>query len=113
MWCSCRWWLPLACLVILSAVASAQDEKPSEEGKASPARSLDTFKLPAGAIFVIGKELPEAVGAFVLKKEDYEALTERIKQLEQLLQPGKPQPPSVCEISGQIEGDRVHFRIRY
>src|SRR5437899_2662258 len=117
MWRSCRWWLPLACLVILSVVTSAQDEKPSEETKAPPARSLDAFKLPAGAIFVIGKELGDAIGIspemLVLKKEVYQSLTERIDQLERLLQPGKPQPPSVCKISGRIEGDRVHFLIRY
>src|SRR5439155_219086 len=112
MWRSFRWWLPLACLVILSAVASARDEKPSQEGKTSPARSLDTFKLPAGAIFVIEKELGHASGV-MLTEERYNELMERSEKLERMLQPGKPQPPSVCKISGRIEGDRVHFRIRY
>src|SRR5207244_7481012 len=48
-----------------------------------------------------------------LNKKDYETLMERIEQLERLLQPAKPKAPSVCEISGQIEGDHVHLRIRY
>src|SRR5439155_20463625 len=75
-------------------------------------RSLDTFKLPAGAIFVIEKELGHASGV-MLTEERYNELMERSEKLERMLQPGKPQPPSVCKISGQIEGDRVPFRIRY
>jgi hypothetical protein len=104
--------LPLACLLILSGVTSAQEEKRIDETKESPSRALDTFKLPAGAIIVIGKELGDASGV-ILTKERYNELMERIEKLERMLQPGKPQPPSTCKIRGQIEGDRVHFRILY
>jgi hypothetical protein len=100
-----------------STNATVSGSKSEGESKGSAARPLESFKLPAGAIFVIGKQLGDAVGfspeMFVLKKEKYDALLERIEQLERLLQPGKPQPPSSCKISGQVEGDRVHFRIRY
>jgi hypothetical protein len=108
-------------LVCLSPCLSAQQEeketKQGEKEKATAARPLDSFKAPAGAIFVIGKEFRDAIGfdpeMFVLKKKDYEVLMERIAQLERLLQSGKPQAPSVCKISGQIDGDHVYLRIRY
>ncbi len=127
MWRSCRRWLALACPVLLTGAAAwAADDPPkaitskpgeaarlpsvAQETKADGARPLDTFKLPAGAIFVIGKELSDAIGfspeMFVLKKKDYDALMERIEQLERLLKLGKPQAPSACKISGQVEGDR-------
>jgi len=110
-------WLSLAGLMIFSGIALAQEEKRIDETKESRPRTLDTFKLPAGAIFVIGKELRDAAGfapeMLIFKKKEYDELIERIERVERLLQPGKPQPPSICEISGQIEGDRVRFRLRY
>ncbi len=94
------------------SVSSGQKSMPS-----SPTPSMDLLKLPGDAIFVIGKEIKDALSfspeMYLLRKEEYAALKARIAQLERLVNPGKPVPPSSCKLTGQVEGDLVHIQARF
>src|SRR5205809_3181471 len=122
---SSRWCIALAWFLLVGGIGnnleaqtpgsaqpdtSAHQDPSSGDSKSSPTDSLESLKLPAGAIFVSDKELG-GISGVMFPKEGYEALRKRLEQLERLLQPGKPQPPSSCKIRGQIEGDRAHFQI--
>ena len=72
MLCSSRWCLPLACLLILSGVASAQEEKRSGETKESAPAIVATYKAAGkpNLTFFAGKpaEKNGAVVAYLLEK---------------------------------------------
>jgi hypothetical protein len=99
------------CLVALVAVRA---DEPAKSGTKAPAaeagkangRTLDPAKLPPGAVIVISDNPRDAlqnVEAVVLSPEEYKKLLDAAEQARKLAAPDKPEPPSVCRLSGRVE----------
>jgi hypothetical protein len=75
------------------------------------------MKLPGDAIYVIGKEIKDALSfspeMYLLSKKEYTTLMARIEQLERLLSSRKPAAPSSCKLTGQVDGEFVHIQVRF
>src|SRR5262245_22566547 len=98
------------------AGAKASDARPAEKKPAAP-NSLENLKLPPGAVVVVCEDAKDALRlvpkAVVLTPEKYQELLDQLEQLRRQLKPDRPDTPSVCKLSGQVEGDLVRLRARY
>src|SRR5437763_13191306 len=99
------------CLAAL-AVARADDppkpaapSQPPEPGKAAN-KAIDLAKLPPNAVIIVSDNPREALQhpeAVVLSPEEYKKLLDAAEQARRLVAPDKPEPPSVCRLSGRVE----------
>ena len=120
-----RWGVMAAALVVVAAAAAEDpsavpppDSRPQPAPATSPGPSrlsdADLLKIPTDAILVICKEVKDALRlapeGVVLTPERYQALMERIDQLERQLKTAPAEAPSSCKLSGQVEGDLVRFQ---
>jgi hypothetical protein len=90
-------------LLLLPAALCAAD--PPVESLKVPPRALGELKFPPGTVIVV-RDSREGLGkidAVVLSPDEYRRLIEASEQLTKLKTPTKPQPPSVCRISGKVE----------
>jgi hypothetical protein len=92
-----------------------QSTKVESAGK--PANGLDNLKIPTDAILVICKEVKDALDlvpdGIVLSLARYQALLDRIEQLERLRKPAPTEMPTRCQLSGQVDGDVVRFQVKF
>jgi hypothetical protein len=107
------------CLAVLSTFLVAADTTPpakSADKKAAPP-SIELLKLPSGTVVVVCDDVKEALRlmprAVVLTPEAYQELLEQVEQLKRQLKTDKPEPPSVCKLTGQVEGDQARLKARY
>lgn len=129
-----RWWW--ACLLIgvtltasfaadqgTTAVPTDQDDPPkpavipvagqdtTKDGRKPP--PLDLLKS-AGAIFVLYEEAKETLRmlpkAIVLTPEKYQELLDQLEQLRKQVKPERPQTPSVCKLSGRVDGNLIRIK---
>jgi hypothetical protein len=90
-----------------------------EPGKPPPALRLSDLKLPADAILVICEQLKSSQdlvpGMLLLRPEKYQELMDRIEQLQRQLDQlqRKPQPPTVCKLTGQLVRDLVNLTAEF
>lgn len=79
--------------------------------------SLDLLKLPAGAVLVVCEQAREAVrlvpNMVVLTPQEYQKLLGQVEQLKRQLETDKPENPSSCKLTGQVEGDAVYLRAHF
>src|SRR5258708_29633973 len=71
-----------------------------------PPRPLDSLKLPPGTIIIIAsdpKDTFQKIDAVVISPEEYKRLLDADAQLKKQAAPDKPEPPSVCRLSGKAE----------
>jgi hypothetical protein len=93
-------------------------EKTAETGKDAAKAKIPLEKLltPSGAIIVVVEELREVSMMFpkmiLLTPEQYQELMERLKTLERQVKP-ENKVPSICKLSGRLEGDFLVFRAEY
>src|SRR6266568_2999736 len=88
-------------LALLPAALWAAD--PPVEPLNVPPRALEELKFPPGTVIVV-RDSREGLGkidAVVLSPDEYRKLIDASEQLTKLKTPTKPQPPSVCRISGK------------
>jgi hypothetical protein len=110
----------LALILLLLPAALRAAEPPVEPLKVPP-RALDDLKFAPGTVIVVrdSREGLGKVDAVVLSPDEYRKLVEASEQLTKLKSPSKPQPPSVCRISGKVERRgsqdvvRVHARFEF
>jgi hypothetical protein len=97
-------------------VAPAEPPNKANAPKKGTDSGLDQLKLPAGAVLVVCEKIQDALRmvpkAVVLTPEKYQELLDRIAALERQVKPGR-QPPSVCKLTGRVEGDVVQLQIDY
>ena len=91
---------------------------PSGPIKAETSKSdltLDSLKIPPGTVVVVTDEVKNAFKpkSVVLSAEEYQRLLEQIETLKRQLNPDAPGIPSVCKISGKLEGDLVTLQIDF
>jgi hypothetical protein len=109
----------LAGLFLAAGLRADEPAKP----KAPPTKSLDAAKLPPNAVLIVSDNPRDAlnnVDAVVLTPDEYKKLLESAEQAKRLATPDKPEPPSVCRLSGRIEARgsadvvvlRAEFRFR-
>lgn len=89
----------------------------AEPAPPGPDRSLDRLPVSRETILVICKEVKDALqlvpeGVF-LTPAKYKALLDRIGQLERQAKAPKPEVPSSCKLTGQVEGDLVRFQAQF
>src|SRR5262249_2296697 len=93
--------------------------KPTAREESPPARvrDVDALKFPPGAILVICKEVKDALGLLpdgvLLSPDKYQALMERIEQLERQARQALPVIPTACKLTGHLEGDIVRFQVQF
>jgi hypothetical protein len=83
----------------------------SADKKAGPPSSLEALKLPPGGIFVLcddGVSLrPKSIQ---MTPERYQELMDQLEQARRLNKTEKPDLPSVCKLTGQVDGDLVRLK---
>jgi hypothetical protein len=95
---------PLAVLALALATLRADDAKPAP--KAPPGRAIDPSKLPPNAVIIVSdnpRDALENVNAVVLSPDEYKKLLDAAEKAKRLVAPDKPEPPSVCRLSGRVE----------
>ncbi len=98
----------LASLLALAALRAEEPKSPkaaADTGKAGN-HSLDPAKLPPNAVIIISDNPREAlqnIEAVVVSTEEYRRLLDAAEQAKRLSAPDKPEPPSVCRLSGRVE----------
>src|SRR5262249_51575441 len=84
---------------------------------ASASTTLESLKVPAGAIIVLCDQVQQALQliprAVVLAPDEYEQLLDQIEQLKRRLKPDKPESPSACRISGRVEGSVAYVFAKF
>jgi hypothetical protein len=123
-------------LMLLGGRAGAQAERLTVPANASPPGppaqqtvktqpplvawvSADAFRIPAGAVIVLCDRAQEALRllprAVVLKPEEYQRLLDQLEQFKRLAAPGKPETPSSCKLTAQVESElvRVHVEVGF
>src|SRR5712691_7899938 len=97
---------PLAILLALTLpVAAWAADPPPEPLKVLP-RPLDSLKFPPGTVIVITndpKDTFQKIDAVVISPDEYKRLLEAAEQAKKQANPDKPEPPSVCRLSGKVE----------
>src|SRR5262245_37385551 len=96
--------LAFVALIVAGLGALAQPRSPADEPAKS--RSLDPAKLPPNAVIIVSDKPADAlqnVEAVVLTPAEYKKLLEAADLAKRLAAPDKPEPPSVCRISGRVE----------
>lgn len=96
---------------------SKAGEKSPESPKDTPKKvPLDQLRLPNNAIVVVVEDLLKATSLiprqWVVPIDEWMALQERIKTLEQQLK-GERVFPSTCKLVGKLEGDFLSFEAEY
>src|SRR5947199_6965648 len=90
-----------ALMLAVSIVRADEPVKPAPGG-----RSLDPAKLPPNAVIIVSDNPRDAlqnVDAVVLTPDEYKKLLDAAEQGKRLAAPDKPEPPSVCRLSGRVE----------
>ena len=91
---------------VLALATACADEPAKPVPKAPPAnRPIDPSKLPANAVIIVSdnpRDAHDNVNGIVLSPEEYKKLLDSAERLKQLVS-DKPEPPSVCRISGRFE----------
>ncbi|HEV3203904.1 MAG TPA: hypothetical protein VGY77_05960, partial [Gemmataceae bacterium] len=94
-----------------------EPKTPSAKPGNSAWQEVEKLPFPPGSILVIVKEIGETLRLIpkgvLLTPEKYQALLERIDQLERQAKPPRPDIPSVCKLSGQVEGELVRFQAQF
>jgi hypothetical protein len=97
-------------------------DMPMKPAKDEPAviqrlRDVEKLKLPPGAILVICREIKEGLELIpegvLLAPEKYQAILERLEQLEKQARAALVEVPSACRLTGQVDGDVVHLQAQY
>jgi hypothetical protein len=107
----------LALVALLFAPIGLRADEPAKT------RSLDPAKLPPNAVIIVSDKPADAlqnVEAVVLTPEEYKKLLEAAEKARRLATPDKPEPPSICRLSGKIDSRggkdvavlRAEFRFR-
>ena len=97
---------PLPLLAMLIVVAAARADEQAKPAAKPPARTLDPAKLPANAVIIVSDNPRDAlqnVDAVVLTPEEYKKLLDAAEQAKRLAAADKPEPPTLCRLSGRIE----------
>src|SRR5262249_23635018 len=95
----------LALLFALALPLAGWAADPPEALKVPP-RPLDSLKLPPGTIIIISndpKDTFQKIDAVVISPEEHKRLLDADAQLKKQSAPDKPEPPSVCHLSGKAE----------
>src|SRR5947209_5394532 len=95
-------WMKVA-VVALVLGALTQPPSPADDAKS---RAIDPAKLPPNAVIIVSDKPADAlnnVDAVVLSPDEYKKLLAAAEQARRLAAPDKPEPPSVCRLSGTIE----------
>jgi hypothetical protein len=96
--------LRLTFAALLLALAGLRADEPVKPAPKS--RSLDPAKLPPNAVIIVSDNPRDAlqnVDAVVLTPDEYKKLLDAAAEVKRLGTPDKPEPPSVCRLSGRIE----------
>src|SRR5579859_473308 len=104
----------LAILLGLTIPLAALAADPPPETLKVPPRPLDSLKLPPGTIIVITsdpKETFQKIDAVVISPDEYKRLLDAADQLKKQANPDKPEPPSVCRLSGKVETQGLTERV--
>lgn len=115
--------LGLAALVGLSVATgwsadppakSAEPPKPAAKDKSSP-KTIDLTRLFPGAVFIVGEDAKDAVqqAGVYLSPEKLKELQDQLEQLRRQASLEKPEPPSVCRLSGRVDGDLVRLKAQF
>jgi hypothetical protein len=79
--------------------------------------SLDALKLPSGTIFVLYEEIKDTLRLIpkivLMTPEENQRREELIERLKRQVKPEKPEVPSSCKLTGQVDGDVVRLRARF
>jgi hypothetical protein len=110
--------VPLALACAADQPAKTPSDAPKSDAPRPPERPLDDLrKLPPGAVIVVVDSLNQATRllqkSIVLAPEDYQKLLDQIDQLKAQLKPEKPLAPSVCEVTGQVDGNLARLRAQF
>src|SRR4051794_23857532 len=92
-------------LLLALLPAGVRAAAPPGEPLPVPPGAIEELKFPPGTVIVV-RDSREGLGkidAVVLSPEQYRKLVEAGVQLAKLQNPSKPQPPSVCRLSGKVE----------
>src|SRR4051812_47203545 len=95
-------WMKVA-VVALFLGALTQPRSPADEAKS---RTIDPAKLPPNAVIIVSDKPADAlhnVDAVVLSPDEYKKLLAAAEQAKRFAASDKPEPPSVCWLSGTIE----------
>jgi hypothetical protein len=98
--------LALAALLLILPPVSDRGLSDEAANPAPKSRSLDPAKLPPNAIIIVSDNPRDAiqnVDAVVLTPDEYKKLLDAAEQAKRLATPDKPEPPSVCRLTGKIE----------
>lgn len=121
------WFAMLGCLALVAMTlgqAPSTDVKPAvktppakaEAIKPPPPAGLDMINAP-GAILVICEEAKNVLGLLpklvVLTPEKYQEMLDQIAQLKNQAKPIKPDKPSTCKLSGQVEGELARLQMEF
>jgi hypothetical protein len=93
------------------------DHSNPSKSSASGSPSLDSLKLPAGAIVVLCEQAQQALEliprAVVLAPEEYQKLVDQIEQFKKRLKNEKPEAPSICRLSGRVERGTAYIHAQF
>src|SRR5947209_18798191 len=95
-------WMKVA-VVALVLGALTQPPSPADDAKS---RAIDPAGLPPNAVIIVSDKPADAlenVDAVVLTPDEYKKLLDAAEQAKRLATPDKPEPPSVCRLSGKVE----------
>jgi hypothetical protein len=90
-------------LAIAALVLSAMAVRADEPAKS---KSIDPAKLPPNAIIIVSDKPADAlqnVDAVVLSPDEYKKLLDAAAEAKRSTTPDRPEPPSVCRLSGKFE----------
>jgi hypothetical protein len=80
-------------------------------------QGLDGFKLPTDALILVCEQAADALRLLpkmvVLTPEKLKEMQDEIERLRSRLRADRPQPPSMCELKGKIEGQLVQLDVTY
>ncbi len=105
-------------LTAFLAVDEPRTGPPKDEGNAVRVSDLESLKPLPGTILVLCRELKDAIGVAApegvfLNAAKYQALQDRLEYLESQIKQALPAVPTVCRLSGQVDGDVARIQARF
>lgn len=103
---TCHASLALLAIAWACAWADVPAKSPNKTPEAKSSRTLDPAKLPPNAVIIVSdnpRDSLQNVEGVVLSPDEYKKLLEAAEQAKKISPADKPEPPSICRISGRIE----------
>jgi hypothetical protein len=92
--------------VAVVAVLLGALTQPCSQADESKSRTINPAKLPPNTVIIVSDKPADAlnnVDAVVLTPDEYRKLLAAAEQAKRLAAPDKPEPPSVCRLSGAVK----------